>query len=77
MICLISLLLAAAGVAVGRDYLKKHAGVCYVISALLALCVVGMTAAGASAALPGAIRTWVWPIFAQSALSTALFMLVM
>ncbi len=77
MICLISLLLAAAGVAVGRDYLKKHAGVCYVISALLALCVVGMTAAGASAALPGAIRTWVWPIFAQSALSTALFILVM
>ena len=57
--------------------MKKHASVCYVLAAVIAALVVVCTATGASAAFPAWMRSWVWPIFARSALSTSLFVAVM
>lgn len=74
---LLSLALAALLIIVGRDFLKKHAAVCYVLAAAVALIVVFATTTGANAALPEWVRTWVWPIFSRSAFSTALFVAVM
>ena len=73
MVFLISLILTALLIASGRNFLKKHAAVCYVLAAAISAAVVVCTATGASAAFPAWVRSWIWPIFARSALSTALF----
>lgn len=77
MVFLISLVLTALLIASGKDFLKKHAAVCYVLAAAISAAVVVCTATGASAAFPAWVRSWIWPIFARSALSTALFAAVM
>lgn len=77
MVFLISLILTALLIASGRNFLKKHAAVCYVLAAAISAAVVVCTAIGASAAFPAWVRSWIWPIFARSALSTALFAAVM
>lgn len=77
MVFLISLILTALLIASGRNFLKKHAAVCYVLAAAISAAVVVCTATGASAAFPAWVRSWIWPIFARSALSTALFAAVM
>lgn len=77
MVFLISLVLTALLIASGKDFLKKHAAVCYVLAAVISAAVVVCTATGASAAFPAWVRSWIWPIFARSALSTALFAAVM
>lgn len=77
MVFLISLVLTALLIASGKDFLKKHAAVCYVLAAAISAAVVACTATGVSAAFPVWVRSWIWPIFARSALSTALFAAVM
>lgn len=77
MVFLISLVLTALLIASGKDFLKKHAAVCYVLAAAISAAVVVCTATGASAAFPAWVRSWIWPIFVRSALSTALFAAVM
>lgn len=77
MVFLISLVLTALLIASGKDFLKKHASVCYVLAAAISAAVVVCTATGVSAAFPVWVRSWIWPIFARSALSTALFAAVM
>lgn len=77
MVFLISLILTALLIASGRNFLKKHAAVCYVLAAAISAAVVVCTATGASAAFPAWVRSWIWPIFARSALSTTLFAAVM
>lgn len=77
MVFLISLVLTALLIASGKDFLKKHAAVCYVLAAAISAAVVVCTATGVSAAFPVWVRSWIWPIFARSALSTALFAAVM
>ena len=77
MVFLISLILTALLIASGRNFLKKHAVVCYVLAAAISAAVVVCTATGASAAFPAWVRSWIWPIFVRSALSTALFAAVM
>ena len=47
------------------------------LAAAISAAVVVCTATGASAAFPAWVRSWIWPIFARSALSTALFAAVM
>lgn len=77
MIFLISLVLTALLIATGKDFLKKHAAVCYGLAVVLSALVVLCTVTGASAVFPAWVRSWIWPIFARSALSTALFAAVM
>lgn len=67
MVFLISLILTALLIASGRNFLKKHAAVCYVLAAAISAAVVVCTATGASAAFPAWVRSWIWPIFARSA----------
>ncbi len=77
MIFLISLALTAVLIAVGKGFLKKHAVVCYLIAAALSASVVVCGLTGVSDVFPEWVQTWVWPIFARSAFSTALFVAVM
>lgn len=77
MIFLISLALTAVLIAAGKDFIKRHAALCYAAATAISAVVVVCTFTGASAAFPGWVRTWVWPLFARSALSTALFAAVM
>ena len=77
MIFLISLLLAAAMIAGGKNFIKKHAVLCYLLVAAVSAAVAVCTFTGASAGFPSWVRTWVWPVLSRSALSTALFAAVM
>lgn len=77
MVFLISLALTALLIVCGKGFLKKHATVCYLLAAAVSAAVVICTATGAAAAFPAWVRSWIWPIFARSALSTALFAAVM
>lgn len=75
MIFLISLALTAVLIRLCAKSLKAHPVPYYCGAVILAAAVVFCTVQGV--AFPGWFSTWVWPIFARSALSTALFVAVM
>lgn len=75
MIFLISLALAALFIRFCAKSLKKHSVPYYIAATAIAAAVLLCTVYGVR--FPGWFSTWVWPIFARSAFSTALFVAVM
>ena len=74
---LISLMSAAILVAVGRDFIKKHANICYILTAILSILLVVGSYTGIIWALPSWFTTTILPLLIKSTLSTAIFVIVM
>ena len=77
MIFLISLCLALAFAWYGAKFIKKHANFLYTLAAVLSAVLIGVTYGGMVNDLPVFVRTWIWPIFSNCAMATALFAIVM
>ena len=77
MIFLISLLLAILLSWFGSKAIKKHANVCYILSALLSAAVIGVQYTGAFLSFPAWVTEYIWPVFANCSLATAIFVVVM
>ena len=74
---LISLVTAILLVAVGRNFIKKHANICYIISAIISLGLVIGSFTGALYSLPSWFSLTVLPLLMKSSFATALFVIVM
>ena len=74
---LISLIIAALLVAVGRDFIKKHANICYILTTILAIFLVIGSYTGIIWTLPSWFITTIVPILIKSTFSTAIFVIVM
>ena len=74
---IISLIIAIALVAVGRNFIKKHANICYILTTLLAIFLVVGHYTGVIWTLPPWFTTTILPILIKSTFSTALFVIVM
>ena len=74
---LISLITAILLVAVGRNFIKKHANICYIISAIISIGLVIGSFTGALSSLPSWFSLTVLPLLMKSSFATALFVIVM
>ena len=74
---IISLIIAIALVAVGRNFIKKHANICYILTTLLAIFLVVGHYTGVIWTLPPWFTSTILPILIKSTFSTALFVIVM
>jgi len=57
--------------------IKKHANVIYVATALISIAVTAIIITDAASGFPAFISKWIWPIFSNGALATAIFIIVM
>ena len=74
---LISIIVAISLVAIGRDFIKKHANFCYILTTLLSIFLVVGSYTGIIWTLPTWFTTTILPILIKSAFSTAIFVIVM
>ena len=74
---LISLIIAAVLVAVGRDFIKKNANICYISTTILSILLVVGSYTGIIWTLPSWFTTTILPILIKSTFSTAIFVIVM
>ena len=74
---LISLIMAVILVAAGRDFIKKHANICYILTTILAIFLVVGSYTGIIWTLPSWFTTTIVPILIKSTFSTAIFVIVM
>ena len=75
---LISLIIAIGLVSIGRNFIKKHSTLCYVISTIIAILLIVGVHSGKIFDLPkNAFTIYILPTFRNGAFSTALFVIVM
>lgn len=77
MVLLISLSLAFCISWFGAKGIKKHANLLYMIATMLSIGMVVVSYNGLTAHFPTWVRSYVWPVFANCALATAFFIVVM
>ena len=74
---LISLIAAICLVAVGRNFIKKHANLCYILATALSIFLVVGSSTGVIYTLPAWFTTTILPILIKSTFATAIFVIVM
>lgn len=74
---LISLIAAVILVAVGRNFIKQHANLCYIFTTLLALLLTVGSYTGVIWTMPTWFTTTILPILIKSTFATAIFVIVM
>ena len=74
---LISLIAAICLVAVGRNFIKKHASLCYILATALSIFLVVGSSTGVIYALPAWFTATILPILIKSTFATAIFVIVM
>ncbi len=74
---LISIIAAIVLVAFGRDFIKKHANFCYILTTILSILLVIGSYTGVIWTLPAWFTTMILPILIKSTFSTAIFVIVM
>ncbi len=77
MLLLISLIITFPLAFFGKDIIKKHAKIFYIIFAILSIGIVYITTSKIFLDFPTWVRTWIWGLFANGAISTSLFVIVM
>ncbi|MBQ8509430.1 MAG: FMN-binding protein [Clostridia bacterium] len=77
MVFLISLILAFMLAWLGAKAIKKHANLFCIVSIVLSLSVIVISYAGLNRSFPVWVQSYIWPIFANCAFATALFVVVM
>ena len=74
---LISLIAAILLVAIGRNFIKKHANICYILTTVLSVALVVGSYTGVIWTMPAWFTTTILPILIKSTFSTAIFVIVM
>ena len=74
---LISIIAAIILVVIGRDFIKKHATLCYLLTTLLSIALVAGSFSGIIWTLPPWFTTTILPILIKSTFATSLFVVVM
>lgn len=74
---LISIMIAIVLVAIGRDFIKKHSNLCYIIATIISILLVIGVYTGTISKLPSGFSNTVLPYFTKSTFATALFVIVM
>lgn len=74
---LISIIVAILLVAIGRNFIKKHANICYILTTILSVALVVGSFTGVIWTMPAWFTTTILPILIKSTFSTAIFVIVM
>ena len=74
---LISIIAAIILVVIGRDFIKKHATLCYLLTTLLSIALVAGSFSGIIWTLPPWFTTTILPILIKSTFATSIFVIVM
>lgn len=77
MIFLISLCIVIFLIFIGRNFIKNHSNICYVITTLFSIALIFATYSGVISNTPTWIKDYVLPIFTKSSLATSIFVVVM
>lgn len=77
MTFLISLILAILLISIGRNFIKNHANLCYIIATLVSLTLIVFTYTNSMPNVPSWVNNYVLSIFTKSSFSTAIFVVVM
>ena len=74
---IISIIVAILLVAFGRNFIKKNANICYILTTILSILLIVGSYTGVIWTLPAWFTTTILPILIKSTFSTALFVIVM
>lgn len=74
---LISMVITILLIAIGRDFIKKHSKLCYIITGIISILIILATYTGVIYNVPTWANTYLMPLLTKSALSTAIFVVVM
>lgn len=74
---LISIIIAILLVSIGRNFIKKHANICYIFTTILSIGLVLGSYTGVIWTLPSWFTITILPILIKSTFSTAIFVIVM
>lgn len=77
MTFLISLCIVSFLIFIGRDFIKKHSNICYIIATLISLTLIVTTYSGVILDAPSWLKDYVLPVFTKSSLATSIFVVVM
>lgn len=77
MTFLISLCIVIFIISIGRNFIKKHPNICYIIAALISVSLIATTYTGTISNAPSWFTNYVLPMFSKSSLATAIFVVVM
>lgn len=74
---LISILLTLLIILIGRNFIKKHSKLCYILSAIISIALIIASYSGALSNVSPFVKAHILPIFIKSAFATSLFVVVM
>ncbi len=74
---LISLCIVSFLIFIGRDFIKKHSNLCYIIASLISITLIVTTFSGIISNAPSWLKDYILPIFTKSSLATSVFVVVM
>lgn len=77
MTFLISLFIVIFLISIGRNFIKKHSNLCYIIASLISIALIVTTYSGVILNAPSWLKDYVLPVFTKSSLATSIFVVVM
>lgn len=74
---LISIILTALLIFIGRKFIKKHSILCYIVTGIISLLIIIASYSGAISSFPPFIKNNIMPLFTKSTFATSIFVVVM
>lgn len=74
---LISIILTALLIFIGRKFIKKHSILCYIVTGIISLLIIITSYSGAISSFPPFIKNNIIPLFTKSTFATSIFVVVM
>ena len=74
---LISIILTALLIFIGRKFIKKHSILCYIVTGIISLLIIITSYSGAISSFPPFIKNNIMPLFTKSTFATSIFVVVM
>ena len=74
---LISIILTALLIFIGRKFIKKHSILCYIVTGIISLLIIIASYSGSISSFPPFIKNNIMPLFTKSTFATSIFVVVM
>lgn len=74
---LISIILTIVIISIGRNFIKTHSKLCYILSAIISIVLIIASYSGVLSNVSPFVKAHILPIFTKSAFATSLFVVVM
>lgn len=74
---LISIILTALLIFIGRKFIKKHSIFCYIVTGIISLLIIIASYSGAISSFPPFFKNNIMPLFTKSTFATSIFVVVM